>query len=218
VGDSDYKGGGLNAANNWGDINSWGIDATVGGTIPVQSNPGVFCVLDRGDYDAGITFAGAGLDSNPKEYHSNMAAIKDGTSNTVMFSEGLKSTNANWGGTLGEITHGDMGASLFTTFTTPNSSVPDHLNQPCPLTEGDTSYPAPCQDSSQNLSNGATNPFYNSSITEWNEYAAARSNHSGGVNAALADGSVRFITDKISVITWHQLGTRAGHETVTGDW
>jgi len=43
------------------------------------------------------------------------------------------------------------------------------------------------------------------------------SNHSGGVNACMADGSVRFIKDSISIPTWWALGTRAGGEVVSAD-
>ncbi|HEX4592285.1 MAG TPA: DUF1559 domain-containing protein, partial [Gemmataceae bacterium] len=42
----------------------------------------------------------------------------------------------------------------------------------------------------------------------------ARSYHSGGVNAAFMDGSVRFITNSIPQATWRALGTRNGGETV----
>jgi prepilin-type processing-associated H-X9-DG protein len=43
------------------------------------------------------------------------------------------------------------------------------------------------------------------------------SNHSGGVNACMADGSVRFIKDSISPQTWWAVGTRAGGEVVSSD-
>jgi len=45
-------------------------------------------------------------------------------------------------------------------------------------------------------------------------FANAQSNHSGGVNVLMADGSVRFIKDSISQITWMQIGTRANNEVV----
>ncbi len=38
------------------------------------------------------------------------------------------------------------------------------------------------------------------------------SRHSGGVNLALTDGSVRFVTDSIDVPTWWGLGSRDGRE------
>jgi prepilin-type N-terminal cleavage/methylation domain-containing protein/prepilin-type processing-associated H-X9-DG protein len=49
--------------------------------------------------------------------------------------------------------------------------------------------------------------------TAWG-WRAARSRHSGGVNLALCDGSVRFIVDSIYMDTWRSLATRAGGETL----
>jgi prepilin-type processing-associated H-X9-DG protein len=48
-------------------------------------------------------------------------------------------------------------------------------------------------------------------------FRAARSNHSGGVNVLNADGSVRFVTNGIALVTWRALSTRAGGE-VLGDF
>ncbi len=48
-------------------------------------------------------------------------------------------------------------------------------------------------------------------------YRAARSRHTGGVNVLLADGSVRFVEDAISLPTWRALATRAGGEVVGDD-
>ena len=42
----------------------------------------------------------------------------------------------------------------------------------------------------------------------------SRSYHSGGVNILLMDGSVRFVTNGIDLVTWRALGTRAGGEVV----
>jgi prepilin-type N-terminal cleavage/methylation domain-containing protein/prepilin-type processing-associated H-X9-DG protein len=38
---------------------------------------------------------------------------------------------------------------------------------------------------------------------------AARSYHSGGANVCFCDGSVRFISDTINVVTWQNMGSRA---------
>jgi len=43
------------------------------------------------------------------------------------------------------------------------------------------------------------------------------SNHPGGVNMALADGSVKFIKDSIDAQTFWALGTRAGGEVISAD-
>lgn len=45
----------------------------------------------------------------------------------------------------------------------------------------------------------------------------ASSNHPGGVNACMADGSVRFFKDTIAIPTWWALGTRAGGEVISSD-
>ncbi len=45
--------------------------------------------------------------------------------------------------------------------------------------------------------------------------ATASSMHSGGVNVAFCDGSVRFIKATVSTTTWWALGTRAGNEAIS---
>jgi len=42
----------------------------------------------------------------------------------------------------------------------------------------------------------------------------ARSYHPGGVQVALADGSIRFITDNVDQTVFQALGTRRGREAV----
>jgi prepilin-type N-terminal cleavage/methylation domain-containing protein/prepilin-type processing-associated H-X9-DG protein len=46
-------------------------------------------------------------------------------------------------------------------------------------------------------------------------YFASRSNHSGGVNVVLGDGSVRFISNSIAPANWRALSTRGGGEVVS---
>jgi prepilin-type N-terminal cleavage/methylation domain-containing protein/prepilin-type processing-associated H-X9-DG protein len=45
-------------------------------------------------------------------------------------------------------------------------------------------------------------------------HLASRSYHPGGVNVAMADGSVRFIGDRIQLQVWKALGTRSGGEII----
>jgi prepilin-type processing-associated H-X9-DG protein len=45
----------------------------------------------------------------------------------------------------------------------------------------------------------------------------ANSNHPGGVNVGLADGSVRFMKNSVNLQTWWALGSRNGGEVISSD-
>lgn len=128
-----------------------------------------------------------------------LAEIADGTSNTVLISEGLAPTVPHWGGPLGGLIYGNIGGSLFNTFLTPNSSETDRPIGPCPSDQQDTTYTAPC------LSFGA---HPGTAGRGGRGHTAARSFHPGGVNASMADGSVQFVADGIDQLTWRSMGTR----------
>ncbi len=49
---------------------------------------------------------------------------------------------------------------------------------------------------------------------DYGQYINVSSNHSGGVNTAFADGSVRFIKNSVSQPIWWALGTRANGEVI----
>lgn len=53
------------------------------------------------------------------------------------------------------------------------------------------------------------NGFHNSALT------SARSAHSGGVQVALVDGSVRFVSDRVDLAIWRGVATRFGREVVS---
>jgi prepilin-type processing-associated H-X9-DG protein len=46
---------------------------------------------------------------------------------------------------------------------------------------------------------------------------SARSKHPGGVNVGMCDGSVRFVKNSISLVTWRALSTIRGNEVVSAD-
>ncbi len=139
-----------------------------------------------------------------------ITSITDGTSNTVMFSEVLpfdqdtvgtgSSSPAGRNRDLrGAVLLPAAGGNVFTTLTQPNSTMPDNLIS-C-----DANIPANHPDRlacTQNQVDG-------------NTWAAARSRHSGGVNAAFADGSVRFVTNSVALPIWQALGTKAGGEVAS---
>jgi prepilin-type processing-associated H-X9-DG protein len=159
--------------------------------------PGVFSVAPGQSVDAG-----AGV----RTFECRGADVLDGLSNTLMISEGIVPTVSAWGGPLGSHIYGNMGGALFTTTLTPNSTSPDRIIGPCPANVGDVNYKPPCQSIGGNA-------WWTPSARE--AHAAARSFHPGGVNAGLADGSVRFYPSTTDMSLWRALGTRTGGEPGT---
>ena len=125
-----------------------------------------------------------------------MTGITDGTSNTLMMSEALiaKSPDDNdWRGDI----HNDDGEFKFMTLLTPNTSAPDIFF---------SGWFQPTSDPLMPAAAGSQ------------EVTAARSRHTGGVNAALRDGSVRFVPRSVDSATWMALGTMNGGEVITGNF
>jgi prepilin-type processing-associated H-X9-DG protein len=190
--------GNYRACTGSGDMYGNRTDSTAG-----PWGVGVFGVVPFQTTDpAGKIFNTTG----PKTAGVPLTGIGDGASNTVLLSEALSpETSAGWGGPIGSILYGNMGGGLFTTTITPNSSSPDRPIGPCPRNQGISSYTAPC------VSLGGNAWWTRSAV---GAYVGARSRHSGGVNVAMADGSVRFMPDSIDLVTWRALGTRSGGEVV----
>ncbi len=120
----------------------------------------------------------------------------DGSSNTLMVSEIRVSPDVSANDLRGRYCNSWEGNSWFSTINPPNTSVPDRQNY-----QGQTIVGAPLTNTGNDGS----------------QFLAARSAHSGGVNAALADGSVRFVTNNVNAITWRNMGTRAGGEVISGN-
>jgi len=205
--------------------------------LPVGAAPGMYQVIQGGGLSGSFGPHGEAPGYwGRKTFQSRVQDALDGASNTVFYSEGLNGTSkTDWGSTMGEITHGDVGSSLFMTYDPPNSLNFDLEMRPCPHSGNiadnlyragpDIVIPAP-----QNLAGQGTVTTHdyclystadgsgfgdqNGPDAWWHEKAAARSHHTGGVNAAMADGSVKFISQNINFVTWRQLGTRAGNEAI----
>jgi prepilin-type N-terminal cleavage/methylation domain-containing protein/prepilin-type processing-associated H-X9-DG protein len=160
-----------------------------------------------GPWGLGIFGVRSGQSFNNTELlGTRVADVTDGTSNTIMLSEGLvPGRTPGWGGVLGSTLYGNMGGGLFSAAITPNSTAPDHVIGFCPADRGDPGYPAPCYSMGQNTQ-GAPSAA--------GAYVAARSTHAGGVNVAMADGSTDFFSDNVNLSVWRALGTRAGGEVV----
>jgi prepilin-type N-terminal cleavage/methylation domain-containing protein/prepilin-type processing-associated H-X9-DG protein len=162
--------------------------AAADGAIPAGSWKGTFSVKST-----------AGTNPLPLYRPIKIKDFTDGTSSTLMFSEGLVPFVDGWGGALGETIYGNMGGALFSAYTTPNSSIADGPTGPCPSDVGDVEYRAPCVSRSLNPWGGPAGA---------GAYATARSAHPGGVNASMVDGSIRFVVDDVDTNTWRAAGTR----------
>ena len=146
----------------------------------------------------GAPFADAGSpladQSRPARPTVNLRDLTDGTSSTLLLSEVVVGQGADlrgfswWGDAAG-----------FETSLTPNSSSPDVM--------ADADY----------CLNRAPNPPCVARTPDRTDVYAARSRHSGGVNAALADGSARFIRDSIQPTVWQALSTTRGNEVIAND-
>jgi prepilin-type N-terminal cleavage/methylation domain-containing protein/prepilin-type processing-associated H-X9-DG protein len=131
-----------------------------------------------------------GSRSMPRE--TKFADITDGTSHTLLMSELLKAWvpgDDDWRGDI----HNDDGVFRFHTTLTPNTSAPDIIENGWFIPTGDPIMP---------VAAGARNA----------QVAAARSRHSGGVNALLCDASVDFVSNDISLNAWKALGSMKGEE------
>jgi len=126
-----------------------------------------------------------------------IADIRDGTSNTVAFSEVIQGPDGSldlrgyWWGHFG-IQHTHMRA--------PNSPL------------GDRAFADYCLEEKSGMPCGPPASCWTTVVF------AARSYHPGGVNVALADGSVRFANDQINQDTWEALASINGGEVVGGDF
>ena len=166
--------------------------------------------LARGNYAAcyGAGGYGSSFTKNPKiggafgnNSRHRFGDLVDGTSNTIALSE--VRYRADGGNSSQDIrgtwAYGSMGSNIFSTQTSPNSRVNDRIwgcrhtaEMPCGASTNDGNQ-------YQNL------------------FAAARSYHEGGVQGAMADGSVRFFSENINLVIWNGAGTRGGSE-VLGDF
>lgn len=123
--------------------------------------------------------------------------MTDGTSNTLMLGEYLTGLpeEISLYDQRGQFWNDDAASSWVFTFTTPNSSVLDQIW----YTSGMTPLSVL---SRPELNLPYANPVYQAN----NEFNAARSRHVGGVFVCLGDGSVRFVSDTVSLATWQALG------------
>jgi prepilin-type N-terminal cleavage/methylation domain-containing protein/prepilin-type processing-associated H-X9-DG protein len=151
-------------------------------------------------------------------YH--IADVTDGLSNTVAFSESLQGQGGGAEpGTASSVLQNAQRQVL----TLPGSTVTDDAT--CSQTSGSGGYWSNLRgakwinghyaDANYNHHLLPNDPRWDCSNASHNPgQAAARSNHTGGVNVLFGDGSVHFITNTITPVIWQSLATRNGGEVI----
>jgi prepilin-type processing-associated H-X9-DG protein len=218
--------GSLAAGLNLNTQQFYDTPATIGGTLNGRTGakvPIYYCPSDNGaDLDSSgafyqrrrgnyvVNWGPAQYDTAPNAaltapfFHMNgnrstpgvvkLVTISDGTANTLMMSEALMAKSHDDNDWRGDVQNDD-GVFKFMTLTTPNSSSPDVVNWA--ISDGDPMTPV---------------------STAGAQYSAARSRHTGGVNVALCDGSIRFVRNSVPLVTWQALGTMNGGEVIGNDY
>ncbi len=121
-----------------------------------------------------------------------ITSISDGTSNTTMLSEILQGPEGSYD--IRGWWSNDWGGA-FTHSLAPNSAIGDVI----------PNYKEYCV-------NSVRMPCRYTGACWADVYLGVRSNHSGGVNLSMADGSVRFVTNNINQATWVAIGSINGGE------
>ena len=175
---------------------------------------------------------------NP-QYRKVISSVKlldivDGTSNTVAFSEVMRSFETN--SSTGSGIRDNMTVILHTTGTASATAWNVTDGTTIPTCQSGTDWNSSIKYvGHQYYRNLPSNYLYTHTLPiNWNKKVAsgtqhyscgdasfarmhisASSYHDGGVNACMADGSVRFFSDSLDYQAWRALGTRAGGEVVS---
>ena len=164
-------------------------------------------------------------------------AVTDGTSNTTAFSEAMIATDTLWLPGRGGISAGTGGTNYL---LDARSNLPALMADLALCTQywQTRQNPAGTNDKGFRWAMGGRGITMfntivppNSKQYQWGgcrldcskcgfafgQFSNATSNHPGGVNVGMADGSVRFMKDSINQQTWWALGSRSGSEVVSSD-
>ena len=134
-------------------------------------------------------------------YGARISHIGDGSSNTLAMMEMLKGQDGPNIERRGYIWNEDSNCYQISTRLNPNSAAPDY-----------------CQSNTCNNNPNQNLPYAPPPGASGNGRGqaslASRSQHTGGVQVLLCDGSVQFVSDSINLATWQGLSTMRNGEVV----
>ncbi len=132
-----------------------------------------------------------------------LLAIADGTSNTLMFMEMKTGGNSPNADLRGVVWWGP--SSALNTFYQPNTTSKDQFQFATLINDESTTATPPYP--TNNMPGIGAGSLYTA--------LASRSYHTGGVSSSFCDGSVRFVTNNVDLLTWRALGSSQGGEVAT---
>jgi prepilin-type N-terminal cleavage/methylation domain-containing protein/prepilin-type processing-associated H-X9-DG protein len=156
----------------------------------------------------------------PEDRVVSFATITDGTSNTAIFSEFIKGNNTFSAPMLSLV--------FDTTISETPGQTPLFWQQQCQQNSPTAVYTQKGTDwiiqdcgkggcFSMVMVPNSRACWYGTGSNTDHTLVGASSNHPGGVNVTLMDGSVRFIKNSVSSQTWWALATKAGGEVISAD-
>lgn len=190
-----------------------------------RGNQGTAFMCDLGDAPGLQSTLAPGLAPNGIFYNQSqvaIAAISDGTSQTAMFSERLRGGGKPNAQGTNVIFLMPNQTTLMGTYQTCQSSSPGaampmcwdsgvcwSMGEDCCTLYNHVSPPNTLMCAGMGFPGGMVNMSMDSPPT---------SGHTGGVNVGFCDGSVHFITNSVSLVTWWALGTRNVGDIPGSDW
>jgi prepilin-type N-terminal cleavage/methylation domain-containing protein/prepilin-type processing-associated H-X9-DG protein len=155
-----------------------------------------------------------------------LASVTDGLSSTAFFSEKIRGKDSNDGdarsdslimsGTITPVPNGYEGTRVICDALDPRTTTRLTRRQGMSWVMGEmccTSY------NHVSVPNGKTcaGVGFAGTMANMPMQVPPSSNHPGGVNLMMGDGSVRFVKSTVSLLTWRALGTRNGGEVISSD-
>ena len=185
---------------------------------------------NQGDAKAGIFFVKVPTVAGETPKGATISSITDGTSNTAMFAEVMRSQQPN-SATIDYTTNVQSGDISVAPGLYDGRAVTGCVGGSVAKRIGYVglqyhrgginhqsfyTHTLPIN-WNKNTNNSATQKYTCGDASFRRAHIAASSYHTGGANVCLADGSVRFVRDSVDFTVWQNAGTRAGGEVVTLD-